>query len=306
MTPEEEEIPKWYEMSQIDKAGKSAIFTASQKNSIAKLEEQLHQRNFPSACLKFSGHPGFSDSEKVILRHAMVELINNSARTVLACKLANRPSSDCHEEITRYFICKADDIEGFQTMAAVNKLHKLVTNTTQIIEFIDNRTTYEVYWNKDNKKREKLRAKYYPQRGFYRDINFAKRQGSLKANGYNEEEWDNILAEDSDYHEHYHNCCHRLDYNTLEFQAAPVTLGIPISVKPELLHFAKSAPQRALIIYQSLAKALPDNETYAPSLYNYTLEQYEGKITPKQESKKTTVKEVDRYANYSNETDDGL
>jgi len=143
-TREMRQVRHFYNQPVITKPKAPVVFNYSRKQSIEALEAQLHDRTLKMACLKFSGLPGFTAHQQVQITSAMTALIENSARTVIACVLEDVRESDAYHTIGEYFRNRNDLEEekicnNPESMILVNKLHNLVTDPLQVIEFIDNR-----------------------------------------------------------------------------------------------------------------------------------------------------------------------
>ncbi len=155
MTPKEDATTgpqKWFQLREIDKTAQAQNIQLRddlRKQSVAQLEAQLHEGNFPMACINFSGEPGFSLHEKELLRQAMGESIQNSARTIVACELAKLPYSDVHEKIKEFF-AYAPQLQIQKLMLLMNQIHNLATDPTQTIEFIDDRNNPDYHFTRPN------------------------------------------------------------------------------------------------------------------------------------------------------------
>ena len=291
-------------------------FYYSRRLSIEELEAQLHDRAFTMVSLKFSGLPGFSAHEQVLIRQAMTELIENSARTVIACVLENVRASDAYHTIGEYFRNRKDLAEqkicnNSSTMSLINKLHNLVTDPTHIIEFIDNRAPPAFYRQLKKQQREEIRAEIFEKTPLLTmpsseretlKVSLVQAFGRRNLGGFNKRSWRNILASDGSYDSDY-------DDNSPEEQIGGHRDKIfltttehrrnTVAIDADLLHFSNNSPDRGYMIYRALAAAITyfEGRVYAIDLYKYVLDAYDGVLQER---------DADPYCNYSKEGDDGL
>jgi len=272
------------------------VLNYSRKQSIEALEAQLHDRTLKMACLKFSGLPGFTAHEQVQITYAMTALIENSARTVIACVLEDVRESDAYHTIGEYFRNRNDLEEqkicnNPESMILVNKLHNLVTDPLQIIEFIDNRAPVADFRQLKKQQREEIRAEILarsPRPGFHpgeigqqtMKTSLASAFGSSMQRGFNKDSWRNMLASTDSYNSDYDDFSeeelrkHQRDNKTL--LGATWSGANVVAIDSDLLHFGYNASDRGYIIYQVLHNSMKDSQSYAADLYKYVLDAYNG------------------------------
>ncbi len=279
--PEEAVKNKWIAMHEIDKTQQSVKFDNLREESIEQLEAQLDGRTLKMACLKFSGEPGFSPHEKERLRLAMIELVYNSTRTVIACVLDKIQLSDGHNKIKDYFISEDKTPPGILATLLVNQLHNLVTDPTQIIEFVNNQNPSAVMKKFQKQDRETLRETFASRGLHLRSSHFAIMQGRDRVGSFDERGWSNILADDDNYDSNQDNSTTFTRYAKHEYKNVPITprnAAAAVSVDSNMLHFGRNSAQRAYLIYQSIITSVARNASSAHLLYKCVLDEYKSTI----------------------------
>ncbi|MCK5818309.1 MAG: hypothetical protein KAH18_03460 [Psychromonas sp.] len=285
---------EWQPMTDLSNRQSGGLLK-SQK--LAAIEQGSNTR----AHLRFTGYPGLTLHEQLLINTAFTKMVEYSAQTVIACELAYNESADIPVEIKEYFE-SADKKDASTILDCVNELHSIFNDSNRIIEFYDVRSVSPLDVHRAEKKirRNEQREHFLrtKDKDSVQDIHnsIASMFGRSKSLGFNEREWLNIHSPIGEYDSDIDiDSSEELDpfeesqrrdanreagrgywYEEPRPQRAPPRAS-PTFFDVDSVFFSLNITQKVFAIYKALARLVQSEPCNAHILFHYVIDEYEGK-----------------------------